>query len=87
MRYEGVLSDATAHKLILITNSLHEHIALRDWTLSGAPDAIHSWEGGEGGSIFFWGGGGLTSFSGGTVEVSFFSTEYKKGDYRKSRNS
>ena len=56
MRYEGVLSDATAHKLILITNSLHEHIALRDWTLSGAPDAIHSWEGGEGGSIFFWGG-------------------------------
>lgn len=57
MRYEGVLSDATAHKLILITNSLHEHIALRDWTLSGAPDAIHSWEGGEGGSIFFGGGG------------------------------
>lgn len=85
MRYEGVLSDATAHKLILITNSLHEHIALRDWTLSGAPDAIHSWEGGEGGSIFL--GGGLTSFSGGTVEVSCFSTEYKKGDYRKSRNS
>ena len=70
MRYEGVLSDATAHKLILITNSLHEHIALRDWTLSGAPDAIHSWEGGEGGSIFF--GGGLTSFSGGAVEDNLF---------------
>lgn len=77
MRYERVLSDVTAHKVILSPTAYmnisrlgigHYQVLLMLF-IAGRVGRVE---------IFFLGGGRLTSFSGGTVEDKSLSTKYKK---------